>query len=499
MSAERVIEVGMPPALRRGSATSELMKKLSEVVEFVWSELELPSKPRVAVTDRTPGSVTLDGRPVPVSARRIEQAVLAGSSVARQPGEVGTPRELLIQRLNCPDPDAAANVAACFLDVTLRAGAAGFVRAESMAIAQRLILAIGDRAPQLEVMSDAVACAADQGVIPCQLDREVDLAGDGAELGLDALSERLIRSWVDVPPRPVIEANPATLRRLTTGGRTLRSPLDFMKELFANYGVRLPAASLGVTDQPESIVRFRFGNVRTAAHLVLPDTQVVVMTPPDTLPSSSGARPFVDPAQGEVWSLVDLPVDQAWPQEYLLDPTAVVTRSLLAEMKTRLPLWAPTLTELPGFNWSRIVGERLQPDEVNGALRRLLCAQASVHLLSRLTEGIVTAAAEGTRGSAAITARLRSFLGPAVLGPLTASSDYTLIEIDRPLAREAIESESAAPLLDRHPALATRTRQFVVTCPDQWRREVECLLTPLSDIVVVLADEELASLPAAAT
>ena len=377
------------------------------------------------------------------------------------------------------------------------------MRAENTEIAQRLTVATGNSAPALEVISEAVSYAAEHGVVPRELDQLGELIGDARALESDALCERLIHSRLELSlPRPVIEANSATLRRLTTNGRILRrenSPLDYMEVLFSDYGVRPPFASLRATDQPESVVRFRFGSSSTPAHLVLPDTQTVLMVHPDKLPTDSGARPFIDPAYGEVWSLIDLPADVTWPPDAQLDPVALLTRSLLGEMKIRLPLWSPTFAELPAFESPWFDDERLHLDEANGALRWLLSAQASVHLLPRIMEGVVTAAAEGVRGPTATAARLRSFLGRAVLGPLAASSNYTLIEVNGPVASEAAESGSPVPLLKQHPTLTTATEQLVVSCPRPWRRDVEYLLRPLRDTVVVAADEELALLPAIAT
>ena len=77
MSVERVVQVGLPRTLRRPLSRG-LEKKLREVVELVWSELGLSSKPQLDVTDSAQGSVAVNGRPMLVSARRIEQAVLTG-------------------------------------------------------------------------------------------------------------------------------------------------------------------------------------------------------------------------------------------------------------------------------------------------------------------------------------------------------------------------------------------------------------------------------------
>ena len=503
MSAERQVEVGVPPELRKRRA-AELDEELLGVVQRVWSDLGLPSRPQVAVTDGEVGVVTVDGLPVVVSARRIEQAVLAGSGAARRAGEPLASRELLVTRLEELDPSAAVQVMGCVVDTALRANASGRIRADSEAIAQYLIEAGGTAAPRLEAVREAVTLAAEHGGIPRPVAGVADLLGDAADEGPDGLAERLVQGWlVEAPPQPTIEAHPATLRRLTTGERRFRrehmanprAPRGLMNDLFLDYGVRPPAVSLRAVDQRESVVRFRFGASSTATHLVLADSQAVLTVSPELLPPGSGARPFIDPAYGETWSLVELPLNPAWPPAIVLDPAAVVARALLTEMKTRLALWSPTWEQLPTFSWAWVDRDRLHLDEAGAALRWLLSAQASVHLLARLTEAVVEAAAEGLRGPAAIAGRLRSMLGRSLLGPLDTSFDYTPLGIDSSLASEAIERQSPSRLLNRHPELTSTIGQLVVSVPSPWRRELECLLRPLSDTAVVIANEELDLLP----
>lgn len=504
MTAEHLIEVGVPAQLQRQSP-AELHEALSRVARLVWSDLDLPSRPKVAVTDRPAGSVTVDGQLVPVSARHVEQAVLAGSGTARRPGEAGTPHELLMKRVQTSGTPAAVYVLARLLDTALRADLAGLVRADSGTIAQQLTAANGRGAAPLEVVTDAIMLAAEHGIAPRPTDEARDPLADGIDEWPDVLSERLARAWLArTPPRPIIEAHPSTLRRLTTGESSLRmqqiagpGSRGLMDSLFLDYGVRPPPVSLRSADQPESVVRFRFGSNCTPHHFVLPDSQAVLMIHPDLL-APRRARPFVDPATGEIWSLVELPLDPAWPRAIVFDPSGLVIRALLAEMKTRLALWSPSWAEIPAFDRAEVNLGLLHLDMASAALRWLLSAQGSVHLVARLAEGVIAAAAEGAIRPAAIAMVLRSFLGRAVIGPLDASSNYTLVEIDGALAREAVKDGSSTPLLGRHPILTAATGQLLVSCPGHGRREVESLLRPLSDTVVVVADEELARLPCAA-
>jgi hypothetical protein len=503
VSEERLVEVGVPRELRRRSATEP--DGLLAAAQRVWSDLGLPSRPRVVATDLPPGTVTVDGRPMALSARRIEQAVLAGSGAMRRPGDPFRPRDLLVERLEALDPSEAQQVVACLVDVALRADVAGLVRADREAIARGRI-GPGTTARPLGTVSEAIVIAAEHAVVPRPLAGTEDLPGDDAPGGPDTLAERLVRSWLAAaPPTPTVEASAATLRRLTTGPARLRrehmanearGPRGLMNDLFLDYGVRPPAVSLRVVDLPESLVRFRFGECRTSAYLVPADSQAVVTLDPALLPPDS-VVPFTDPAYGKTWSLVELPVDPEWPQASELDPAAVVIRALLGEMKTRLALWTPTWDELQTFAGLWLDYDRLNLDDAGAALRWLLSAQGSVHQRARLTEAVIEAAADGVEGPAAVADRLRSRLGRSVLGPLAASISFTPVAVDDALAREAVEKGSSGPLLETFPELTAATDQLVVSSPALWRREVECLLRPLSDTVVVAAEEELAQLPLA--
>jgi hypothetical protein len=462
----------------------------------------------VVIGDGEVGDVSVDGRPVPVSARRIEQATLAGSGAARGPGEDGAPHDLVARRLEELDPSSAVRLVGCVVDTALRGDMAGLIRAERDAVARGLLEGRDTAPSRLEDLAEAVALAAEFGVVPGPRADPTSLLRLGAGDGPDLLAEGLTTGWLaNAPPQPTIEAHPATLRRLTTGERPLRrdhmanadpGPRGLMNDLFLDYGVLVPGVALRTADLPDSVVRFRFGSCRTAAYLVPDDSQAVLTMDPVLLPPDSGARPFLDPAYGERWSLVDLPVDPSWPPASQLDPAAVVIRALLAEMKTRLGLWSPTWDQLPAFNWPWLDRDRLHLDEAEAALRWLLSAQASVHMLARLTEAVIVAAAEEIRGPEAIARRLRSILGKSVLGPLASSPEYRLLWVGEAIASEAVDRRSASPVLEEFKELTRATEQVVVSCPGRWRRELQCLLRPLSDTVLVAADEELAQLPVAA-
>ena len=58
---------------------------------------------------------------------------------------------------------------------------------------------------------------------------------------------------------------------------------------------------------------------------------------------------------------------------------------------------------------------------------------------------------------------------------------------------------SARPLLEKHPELTECTQDIVLAVPGRWRDDVEQLLKPLNDVVLVAATEEYALLPVAPT
>lgn len=503
MTAERVIDIGVPPLWSRGAAEAA-EASLTQTAAAVWDDFGLPSRPQVVVRADpagTPcgsvaaGAVSVDGRRVPVSARRLELAALAGGAAARRRGEEDhTPRRLLAGRLEV-ESTTALNVLTCLLDSTLRADAAKLVRLDSESVAPRL-MASGGVGGSVGAVSEAVALAAELGVPPSHLAAAGPLAA-GSAADPDALAGDLVTvALAGCPPELAVEFNVTTLRRLTTGlaaHRFAAGGPGLHRAMFLDYGVLLPAAKLTLADIPESVVRFSIGGVRTPVHLVLPESQVVLAVPPAQLPADVGARPFLDPLYGAAWSVVDLPLDDQ-PGVEAFDATDLIVRALRAELRTRLALWPPRAAELH-LPWLSRPDDGAPHSTTDTAIRWLLAAQTTVQPRARLAEALVGAAADRVTGVTDLVARLRAMLGGAVLGPVATATAAQVVRVDAEVARAVAEGNSPDPLVARYPEITETASQVVVRCPARWRRAVERALRPLADTVVVAADEELAAVP----
>ena len=499
MTVERHARVGLPAEL----LTKDNVEAISATVHMVWAEMELSSTPQVAVVSGPLAEVVVDGELLPVSARRIEAATIAGSGEARHPDETGSPHQLLADRLASTGTPTASAIIAHVVDATLRGALPGLVRAESAAIAQRLGATLEVPWP-IDVAAEAISLAAELGVSPPDL-RADDVIGEPV-IDPYALCERFLTAAENAGRLcPTIELNPRTLRRLTTGATAFRagtggqpgSAQGLKDELFTDYGVRLPPISLRAVDQPEWLVRFRFGAHRTPAHLVLPEGQWVKTAVDGEGVLEASTRLFINPVRGERYSLTDNPVDTNDPWT-TFDPADLVMRTLFAEAKTRLAMWSPTASFLADQVGVPLGMTGLHLPEAGAALRWLLASQVSVHPIVRLSEGIVSAEARRATTVPAIADHLRASLAMGVQGPVLTAVVPEVIGIDEALALAAVDQDSAAPLIERTPNLVTAVGQVVVTCPARLRRDIERLLWPLRDTAIVIAEEERQALPQSA-
>ena len=407
-------------------------------------------------------------------------------------------------RLAAADPAMAARVIGGLVDVALRAARPLLVRAERVEIARRLAGGPDD----VDALADAVGLAADLGVNPVGL---ADGGVDGAGAEPYAAAEWMVQRCLERErPEPTIEADAATLRRLTTAPSALRpelivgtdfpGPLGLAHRLYRSYGLTAPRVRLGLADRPPSQVRFAFGaGGRSAAHLVPPDDLVAITLPPRFL--AAPAVPYLDPFLGEPWSLVR--VDRAAEAllgttgTRVLDPAALVLNALLAEMATRLPLWAPVGDALGVGDLGAIRGVPLPATAA--AVRRLLASRVSLQGNVRLKEAAVLLAAEGVEAVDGIETGLRALLGRAVVPPTVPTTDVEVVEVDAALADAAVAAGSVEVLLRALPRLGATSDEIVVTVPHARRREVERLLAALADVLLVVAAEEYALLPVAPT
>jgi len=132
MSAERRIEVGVPGADR------DVAEAVHEVVNAAFADARLLSTPQVELVNGPIVGVRVDRESVPLSPRRVEQAVLAATGSVRRQDERKTTLELMRTRLAAADPATTARVVGGLVDAALRAARPLLVRAERAEIARRL-------------------------------------------------------------------------------------------------------------------------------------------------------------------------------------------------------------------------------------------------------------------------------------------------------------------------------------------------------------------------
>lgn len=496
MSSQQRIQVGVPDADHGLVADT-----VRQAAGAVFTDARLLSRAVVELVDEPVGRIHLQGEPLPISGRRMEQAVLAGSGRVRDPEDGRTPRELALSRFAGADGATKAAVVGSLVDTALRSALPVLVRAERFEIARRLA-----RGPcTVEAVADAVGLAAEVGVNPVVLD---DDGVRGAPDEAYAAAEWMVQRCLERDPADlVVEAHAATLRRLTTGPEALGAelitgsessgPFGLVEQLHRYYGVLAPRVRLRVAhDCPPEQVRFSFGcGGRSAAHLVLPGDVVVVTAAPELL-EPSGA-PYLDPFLGSRWSAIGTHCAHLAPGR-VLHASALVINALLAEMATRLSLWAPRDDALSLREVGLDGGVDLPATAA--AVRRLLASRVSLRNDLRLKEAAILLAAEGERRIDRTELGLRAFLGRAVVAPTTASTaDGTVVEVLAAVAEDAAATGSARPLLEKHPELAECTQDIVLAVPGRWRHDVEQLLKPLNDVVLVAATEEYALLPVAPT
>lgn len=498
MSEQRLVQVGVPSGNRDG-----IGQAIQEVVASAFADARLLSTPRLELVDG-PIAVRIDGELLPVSSRKMEQALLAGTGSFRRQDEYVAAPELVRNRLAAADPTMAASIVSSLVEAALRAARPAMIRAERVEIASRLM----GRADLMGSLSTAVGLAADLGVNAVIL----------AEGGIDnpppepyAAAEWLVQQCLErEQPEPIIQAEPRTLTRLTTPPRMLRaelilgteppSPLGVAHRLYRSYGVTLPVVRLRLEDERTSQVRFSFGaGGHSAAHLVPSDDLAVVTLPPRDLPTP--AAPYLDPFLGDSWALVpaDLVVDAlvGTSGARVLDPAAVVLNSLLAEMATRLPLWAPTGDALGLDQLGQFEGLPMQA--ISAAVRHLLASRVSLQSDARMKEAAILLAAARLSAIDQIEAGLRALLGRAVVPPTARTTGVVVVEIDEALATAATVAGSIEILVKARPELLTATSDLIVTVPHPLRRAVELLVRPLADVVVVVSDAEYAQMPIAPT
>jgi hypothetical protein len=444
MTAVRSVEIGKPNSLPNCG--------LVETVRAVWAESGLLSRPEVRTVEAPLGHISVDGRPIPVSARRVEWA-----------------------RLATGDTSGAVTL---LLDAALRADLAELVRTE-------------------QHVDPPSVLAAELGLAPSQLSRTADDKSRGLPADpFEACEQLVVQAQTEGELQLTVELHSATLKRLTSGSEEdpmagwRQGAQAMADELATDYGVRVPPVTLRAVDQEEHLVRFRIGRYGTGVHPVLGESHVVVQKAPELLPAVQSPQIYIDPVRGHRWSMIDGGATFGLPDNLICDPAMIVMRCLFAELKSRLGLFAPSASELAENWWSPMETGHLQLDRVSAATRWLLASQASINVEARLTEAIVTAAAGGMSSVETLLGHLRRQLGPAVQGPVPTATDYEVVRLDDAVAAEAALSGSAEPILDAAPRLRTIVSQCMVLCAERWRPDLARLLHPMADVAIVVTYDE---------
>jgi len=488
------LDVAVPADLAAGGEVGALTETLRGAVGQLWQELGLRSPPDVVITagsDRGPAAVTLASGPLPVSARTRELVLLAATGALRSAAEPSDVEDLLRARMVGSDPVGCQYIMTSLVDAALRASTGRLIRREAAQLAEEIISRARPRgsAPGLDIVAHGIGLAADLGVAPSQYrtDRDIEFrdardAYDVCEVLVD-----LADSAGNLSPR--IEMSAATLRRLSTSPAVTGGLNSWPQGIFAtsdlrHYGLSVPEVALHTANDLED-GRFRtsLGPVRCTPHLVLPDhVRVVNDGNPD-------AAQQLDPLYGDRWSVID--VSDPAAQQGGFGPAAFLARSLHGDIKRHMGLWAMSPASDPQWPPFRgALGDQMGR-RAKSVLRWLLADGAAVENVSPLIEGIAACLAAGDESAAAMVESARAALGGAVLGLAPTNVDVDAFPLDDAAISQALQSDSAMALLDHHPQLLTSTGQIAVTCPAGVRAEVQRLLRPLSDVVMVCTADEL--------
>jgi hypothetical protein len=492
MSPERDVVVHLPDSV--GEAERKRLKDSLQLTAVeTWAELGLPSAPSVSIdsTGEQLGEVRVDGRPLPISARRRRR--VADAFAPAGPSE---------------SRDAEAFVRARFDDATEKERAAlvqALVRAAAHAAVADLVEMDADALPAPRVLRLAGAL----GLAPSQVAPE-GLSSVGADPQQDphlACETLLATSQSAGLINPVLELSRSTLRRLTASQRALRpelfdgsgrltpgAPRGIRTHAYSSFGVNLPNIGLAMVDDIRiDRFRVRFGPVRGFDQVVPPDRWTAVESVRDFEIAEPVIGEYMDPVNGDWWPVVESTVSASgiWHARYY-DPPALVIRALYAELQQRLSWWAPGWLEGDwGWSVSGSLAERLY-ERLPAVLRWLVAGGATMQPSAPIMEGVVTSMAEGDASVPGMVRRAREKLRGAVLGPLPLETAQTLVHLDPSVTGEALARSSPAPLLATHPELRATTGAVVAVTSADVRADIERLMSPLTDVVRVASDQELA-------
>lgn len=474
-----------------GHVAVGLAATATDLAHGVWREAGLSLTPIVEIlATNGPLHVGMDGRPLLVSARRVEEAVTIALGRNRRPGEEDEPRQRLASCLaDLPDDDRARLVL-CYLDAVLRTNLVTVVAAERHEQARACF---GDDRP-LHV--DALLVLAELGVPPARLAARPSISGAPAGEPDPARLVEVVLGDLDsaslLVPELIIGAQ--DLRRLTLdpgafvnddNGTSSRQQAGDL--VFVLHGVPVPGIDVCVDRGGASgVARVAVGGFAgPALPLLAPGTSV-------STERASELAAVLDPLTGTWGSLLGGPIP---PGTSLLagGPWAFLVRGIHQECRGRLGLWVPPLEEwmsqviggLPD-SLAQLVGPYARP-----VLRRLVAAGATVRFAGQVTEGLLRGLAQRNHRAADLERQVRQTVGARLLGPAQQSRSFTELRIEESAAAAAVEAGHAGPLLEAQPALADATAPCRVVVPGLWADDCRTLLRPLLDAVTVAGDDEL--------
>jgi hypothetical protein len=265
--------------------------------------------------------------------------------------------------------------------------------------------------------------------------------------------------------------------------------------LWTMYGVDLGPIRLGIDPSiPADRFRIRFGEITTSAHALLPAEVVALRGRPSWLDGEHILRWTLDPIGGEWWPVVS----EQWRWQAaqagipFLDTVAMITRTLFAEIQTRLARWPAHRT---AERWLGGLADPLRTqlaEAMPAVVRTLLSDGVGVGQPAPVIEGMMRGLVSTDPSEAGMVDATRKVLGPAVVGLTPPEYVVEQLTLDSGALDEAIGADSVQPLLAAHPELLSTTVTHLVVCPEPHRATVAEMLRPLLDVARVVTEDEIA-------
>ncbi len=496
--------VHLPAGVVTGRARDQAVLTVRDCVSSTCRALGLATEPRTEVvwgSGERVAELYLDGKPLPVSTRRRCQVAVTTSGRPHQSSDPPYSEEFVLERAQSGDVDERCALLAALTKAGLHATASTLVASQAQKIAAARL---GDAdTGDITRAAQILELTAQLRVVPAQIETSV-LAKAAALKDTDpyhACEQVLSSATQSDQLSPVLEFSRATLRRLTssesspaagpaTGAGSWGGSRGIRQECRNGYGVFLPPFRLAVvSDIAADRFRVRFGSSRTPDHLVLPTAHLAVFETPTADGADSGMS-YLDQLHGGI-----LPILSMTPSSHMslpatsgFDHAALAIREIYSELRPRLAWWAPQT--LPGIDaFSGDLAARLS-SRVAVVLRWLVADGATVFHEGPIIEGMLTSLGDGEPAVQDTIRSTREHLRAAVLGPVPVYDSPHAIDLDDQAVAEAGQSDSAAPLLERHPALVQSIRTVVAICSPDARATVQRLLRSLGDVVLVASTAE---------